>query len=171
MPEHNTQKLRVSFSLSVHKFCSCNAIFNSFSFNTTPFSFQPQSFSKFDSSHTATVNYLVNNIWCKHSDEKEMLKLYWQVWITLPLFQMARGIWPFHDLSAVKTWPMCTASHCQCVWVRAFRQGTKSFSKSLVNSNIVSKIKKKWRPYSRNLKTFSSHKSALSDNNLMTWEF
>lgn len=69
-----------------------------------------------------------------------MLKLYWQVGTMLPLFQMAQGIWPFHDLSAVKRWPLCTASQSQCVCVRVFRQGTDlAFSKSLVNSEIVGK--------------------------------
>lgn len=29
---------------------------------------------------------------CYHLGEKDMLKLYWQVGITLPLFQMAQGI-------------------------------------------------------------------------------
>lgn len=37
-----TQKIMcVSFSLSMHMCCSCNTIFSSFSFNTTPLSFQP----------------------------------------------------------------------------------------------------------------------------------
>lgn len=104
-----------------------------------------------------------------------MLKLYWQVGITLPLFQMAQGIRPFRDLGAVKRWPLCTAPRSQGVW-----GGTNiAFLKSPVNSNIVSEIiiiqqqKKLFcfascSGYSHHQKLFRSHESGLSHNNLVS---
>lgn len=63
-------------------------------------------------------------------------------------------MWPFHNRSSVKRWPLCTASRSHCLWVTVFRLATNIvFSKSLVNYNIASKTKQKVEKQN----TFSLH--------------